>query len=54
MAKERVEKTLIVFDEREVRQLLTMAKRNNNEEIKEYMFKVFIKKVELILRRRCG
>lgn len=54
MAKERVEKTLVVFDEREVRQLLTMAKRNNDEEIKEYMFKVFIKKVELILRRRCG
>ncbi|MGB9674039.1 MAG: hypothetical protein ACPL3P_07855 [Anaerolineales bacterium] len=54
MAKERIEKTLIVLDEKEVRQLLEMAKRNNAEEIKEYMFKVFIKKVELVLRRRCS
>lgn len=54
MAKDRVEKTLIVFDEKEVRQLLLMAKRNDEAEIKKYMFKVFIKKVELILRRRCG
>ena len=54
MAKERIEKTLVVFDEGEVRQLLELAQQNNNEEIQLFMLKVFIKKVEAILRRRCG
>jgi hypothetical protein len=54
MAKERIEKTLIVLNEEEVRQLLRVAQRNNPEEIQRFMLKVFIKKVEAILRRRCG
>lgn len=54
MAKERIEKTLVVFEEEEVRKLLELALRNDDKEIRQYMLKVFIKKVEAILRRRCG
>ena len=54
MAKDRVEKMLIVLDEEEVRQLLEVAQRNDPDEIKRYMMKVFIKKVEATLRRRCS
>lgn len=54
MAKERIEKTLVTFDEEEVRQVLLIAQRNDPQEIQRYMLKVFIKKVEAILRHRCG
>lgn len=54
MAKDRVENTLIVLDEEEVRQLLEVAQRNDPDEIKHYMMKVFIKKVDATLRRRCN
>ena len=54
MAKEQIEKTLIIFDEEEVRQLLELAQRNDSQEIQYFMQKVFIKKVEQTLRRRCG
>ena len=54
MAKQRIEKTLVVFNEEEIRELFELAQRNNDEEIQHYMLKVFIKKVEAILRRRCG
>ena len=54
MAKERIEKTLVVFDEEEVRQLFGLAKQDDDEEIQHFMLKVFVKKVEAILRRRCG
>jgi hypothetical protein len=54
MAKDRIEKTLVVLTEEEVRQILELARRNDPKEIKRYMKEVFIKKVELILRRRCG
>jgi hypothetical protein len=54
MAKERIEKTLVIMEEEDVRQLLQMAQRNDPEEIQRFTVKVFIKKVEAILRRRCG
>lgn len=54
MAKERIEKTLVVFTEEEVRQILELARRDDEEKIRQFMLKVFIKKVETILRRRCG
>jgi len=54
MAKERIERTLVVFTEEEVRQILELAQRDDDEEIRQFMVKVFIKKVEAILRRRCG
>jgi len=54
MAKEQIEKTLIVLEEAEVRQLLQLAQRNDPEEIRLFMMTFFIKKVEATLRRRCG
>lgn len=54
MAKERIEKTLLVFNLEELRQTLQIAQRNDNEEIQHFMLKNFIKKVEGVLRRRCG
>ena len=54
MSKDRIEKTLVVLDEAEVRHLLEIAKRKDAQEIQRYMMKVFIKKVEAILRRRCS
>lgn len=54
MAKQRIEKTLIVLNEEETRQLLEIARRDDPEEIQRFMLKVFIKKVEQTLRRRCG
>jgi hypothetical protein len=54
MAKQRIEKTLVIFNEDDVRQLLELTQRDDDEEIQRYMLKVFIKKVEAILRRRCG
>ncbi len=54
MAKQRIEKTLVVFNETEVRDLYRLARRKDRQEIQQYMLKVFIKKVEAILRRKCG
>ena len=54
MAKQRIEKTLVVLEEEEVRQLLRIAQRKDPQEIQSYMLKVFIKKVEAVLRRKCG
>lgn len=54
MAKDRIEKTLVVFDEQEVREILELALRDEDDEIEQYMLKVFVKKVEAVLRRRCG
>jgi hypothetical protein len=54
MAKLRIEKTLVIFNEDEVRYLLQIAQRKDPQEIERYMIKVFIKKVEAILRRKCG
>jgi nitrogen regulatory protein PII len=54
MAKERIEKTLVIFNEEELRQTLQIAQRNKQKEIQYFMMKIFIKKVEAVLRRRCG
>jgi hypothetical protein len=53
MAKEHIEKTLIILEEEEVRQLFHVAQQNDQEEIQRFMM-IFIKKVEAALRRRCG
>ena len=54
MAKERIEKTLVVFNLEELNQALHIAQRNDDDEIQHFMLKIFIKKVEGVLRRRCG
>jgi len=54
MAKERIEKTLLILDEDEVRQVLAIARRDDPAEIAAFVTQVVIKKVEAALRRRCG
>ena len=54
MAKERIEKTLLILEEDEVRQLLETAQRDDPEEIQHFMMQLVIKKVEATLRRRCS
>jgi hypothetical protein len=54
MAKDRIAKTLLVLEKEEIEQILQIAVRKQPEEIQTYMLKVFIKKVEAALRRRCG
>jgi hypothetical protein len=54
MAKERIEKTLIILEEAEVREILDAAQHNDPEEIYRLVVQVIAKKVEAALRRRCG
>ncbi len=54
MAKEQIEKTLIVLDEDEVRQTLRLAQQDDVDAIYAFMRDVIAKKVETALRTRCG
>lgn len=54
MAKERIEKTLLILEEDEVRQVLAIARRADPAEIAAFVTQVVIKKVEAALRQRCG
>lgn len=54
MAKQRVEKTLIILDEDEVRMVLLLAERDDAEEIYGFVKDVVAKRVEAALRKRCG
>ena len=54
MAKERIEKTLIILDEEEVRQVLELARRDDAQEIYEFVRGVITERVEAALRKRCG
>jgi hypothetical protein len=54
MAKERIEKTLIILDEDEVRQVMRLARQDDLEAIYRFVRDVIAKKVEAALRMRCG
>jgi hypothetical protein len=54
MAKERIEKTLILLDEDEVRQVMQLARQDDIEAIYRFMRDVIAKKIEAALRKRCG
>jgi hypothetical protein len=54
MTKERIEKTLILLDEDEVRQAMRLARQGDIEAICRFMRDVIAKKVEAALRLRCG
>ena len=54
MAKQRIEKTLIILDEEEVRRVLELARRDDAEEIYEFVKEVISERVEAALRKRCG
>ena len=53
MAKERIEKVLIILDEVEIQQVLMLARSNDADEILRFVSQVIAKKVEATLRRRC-
>ena len=54
MAKKRIESTLIVLDENEIRAVMQLARRNDPQEIYRFVKEVIAKKVEAALRMRCG
>jgi hypothetical protein len=54
MAKQRIEKTLIILDEEEVRRVLRLARQDDAQEIYEFVRDVIAKRVEAALRKRCG
>lgn len=54
MATQRIEKTLIILDEEEVRRVLRLAERDDGQEIHEFLRAVVAKRVEAALRQRCG
>ncbi len=53
MAKERIEKTLIILDEDEVRRVLQVGQCDDPEEALRFLTQVIAKKVEAALRQRC-
>lgn len=54
MAKQRIEKTLIILGEEEVRQVMRLARRDDAQEIYRFVKEVIAKKIEAALRMRCG
>lgn len=54
MARERIEKTLIILEEDEVRQVMRLAQQNDPQAIYEFVKEVIAKRVEAALRMRCG
>jgi hypothetical protein len=53
MPRDRIEKTLIVLNEGEVRQALLLSQQGDQGEILRFMTRVIAKKVEAALRKRC-
>lgn len=53
MAKDLIEKTLILLDEDDVRQAMRLARQGDIEVIYRFMRDVIAKKVEAALRMRC-
>jgi len=53
MSQERIEKTLIILNEDEVRLVVRLARQNDPQAIYDFMRDVIAKKVEAALRTRC-
>ena len=54
MAKQRIEKTLVILNEDELRQAVRLAKQNDSDAIYKFVKDVIAKRVEEAIRRRCG
>mgnify|MGYP005667782695 CR=1 FL=1 len=54
MARQRIEKTLIILDEGEVHRVLRLARQDDAQEIYAFVKEVIAAKVEAALRKRCG
>ena len=53
MAKERIEKMLIILDGAEVEQVCRLARGKDAAEILQFVTQVIARKVEAALRQRC-
>ena len=53
MAKERIEKMLIILDEAEVQQVCRLAQSKDAAAVLQFITQVIGKKVETALRQRC-
>lgn len=54
MAKDNIERTVIVLEESEVQEALALERCNEPQEIFRFMVRVIASKVESALRRRCA
>jgi hypothetical protein len=54
MAKQRIEKTLVILNEDELRQVMRLAWQADTEAIYRFVRDVIAKRVEEAIRRRCG
>ena len=54
MANLRIEKTLIILDEEDVRRVLQLSRRDDAQEIYDFVKNVVAERVEAALRKRCG
>ena len=54
MAKQRIEKTLVILNEDELRQVMLLARQADMEAIYKFVKDVIAKRVEEAIRRRCG
>ncbi len=53
MAKQRIEKTLVILDEGEIRQVLQTDREKNPEGTLHLLRQLIAEKVEAALRQRC-
>lgn len=54
MAIQRIEKTLIILEEDEVRLVMQMAQQDDAQKISDFVREVLARKVEAALRQRCN
>jgi hypothetical protein len=54
MAKQRIERTLVILNEDELRQVMRLARQNDTDAIYKFVREVIAKRVEEAIRRRCG
>ncbi len=54
MARLRIDKTLIILNEDELRQVIQLAKAGNADAIYRFVRDVITKRLEEALRKRCG
>ena len=54
MAKQRIEKTLVILNEDELRQVMRLARQGDTDAIYKFVKDVIAKRVEEAIRRRCG
>ncbi len=54
MAKQRIEKTLVILNVDELRTVMRLARLKDAEAIYKFVREVIAKRVEEAIRRRCG